>query len=807
MFFLSSPLALTLTKKTRPPFRSYKKKATMHLAAIKTTSPEMMAVDYDPDCKKEEEASPQTPSYAVSPSFALLAANAANDNAANAAAAPTPRATFDVPATAESLPSDVLWRLATLLPVQDLPAMMAVCRSWRGGFGAAIDVLAPSSLSDDDAGAAASFLPRRFPCLRSLDLSSVPAAAATDRALSEPLARLTGLTRLSLRGCRALTAGGLAKVLSCSGLPRLRSLDLSGCVGLGLLPSNPPPPPPAPSATGGFAAALPEGSLAGLEEFSADRVPRLGDGDVEALARALFRSSSSSPPPSSSASSSSPARGLVKLSLDGAGKLTGRGLAALPFPRRLQRLSLAGCASLCDAGLAEGLRPFSSDFSGCSGCDCGSSGSGSGCSGSGCGSGCGGSSSLAELVLDRCPLVTGSGLAGAAPSPSSCFPALRRLSARDSGIDDAGLAAAAAAAAAAALASSLSSPGGDSSRSCSCRIESCRFPALEELVLDGCSAVTDHGVDALSARKRGGAGATATAAVTVFGGLPSLASLSLARLPHLQGWGLSSLLDSSESLTSLCLSGCLRLGDAAAQAIGEDGRRRRGGSGGCGGLEVLDVSDCERVGVAFFAALRGAPLRRLRASRCPRLSPAAVEALGAGRARETLEELEASGCAALVADSSTGGGLSAVAAALPNLVSLDLSATPLTQRGLRELLFLLEGEEGGAPQQLRLRLPSLAALNLACCPRLSRPAVQRLLASASAAAAAAAAGAAGGRGRLRVNSWGCKEEEDEEEERPSVVVENSSSSPSTASSPVLSFGHLSPQRGNRAAAAALAAAA
>ena len=491
-----------------------------------------------------------------------------------------------------------------------------------------------------------------------------------------------------------------------------------------------------------------------------------------------------SPPPPSSSASSSPTRGLVKLSLDGSGKLTGRGLAALPFPRRVERLSLAGCASLCDAGVAEGLRPFSSSVCGCD-CDC------SGCGGSGCGS----SSSLAELVLDRCPLVTGSGLAGAAPFPSSCFPALRRLSARDSGIDDAGLAAAAAAAAAAsASASSSSLGGGDDNRSCSCRHSGCRFPALEELVLDGCSALTDHGVDALAGRR--GAG---EAAATVIGGLPALASLSLARLPHLQGWGLSSLLDSSGNLTSLCLSGCLRLSDAAAQAIGEDGRRRRGGVNS-GGLEVLDVSDCERVAVGFCAALRGAPLRRLRASRCPRLSPAAVEALGAGRARETLEELEASGCAALVAEG--GGGLSAVAAALPNLVSLDLSATPLTQRGLRELLFLPDGEA-----QL-LRLPSLTALNLACCPRLSRPAVQRLLASASAAAAGAAEG--GRRGRLRVNSWGCKEEEDEEEkERPSVVVieNSSSSSPATGSSPVLSFGHLSPQRGNRAAAAALAAAA
>ena len=774
----------------------------MHLPAIKTTATtitseeERMEVDgFDNPAFREEgaeEAAPQTPSFAVSPSFALLAtAGNGGDAAFDNALLPL------LPATAEALPSDVLWRLATLLPVQDLPAMMAVCRNWRCGFGAAIDVLAPSSLSSDfdaadfDDGApspSASFLPRRFPCLRSLDLSSVPAVTATDRALAEPLARLTGLTRLSLRGCRALTSRGVAQVLGpSSGLPRLRSLDLSGCVGL-LLNGGGGEKGCCSRSTGGggaggggFAAALPEGSLAGLEEFSADRIPWLGDGDVEALARALLPSPSSSsslPPSSSSSSSSSPPRrgGLVKLSLDGAGKLTGKGLAALPFPSKLERLSLAGCAALDDAGLALGLAPFSSSSS----------------------------SSLAELVLDRCALVTGSGLAGAAPFPRG-FPALRRLSARDSGIDDAGIAAAAASAASGS--GDGDGEGGEKTRCCGCR-----FPALEELILDGCSALTDYGVDALAGRTRGagatGAGAAAAAAAAaaaseIVGGLPSLARLSLARLPRLQGWGLSSLLDSPEShLTSLCLSGCLRLADAAAQAIG--GARSSG-------VEVLDVSDCARVAVGFCAALRGAPLKKLKVSRCPRLSPAAVEALGAGRAAETLEELEASGCTALVADSGStaggaggrggGGGISAVASALPNLCSLDLSATPLTQRGLGELLFDDDGDEDGAGQR-RLRLPSLTALNLACCPRLSRPAVQRLLLSASNAAAGEEGG---GRGcRLRVNSWGCKEEEeeDDEKERPSKIVVNDSSS-----SPVLSFGHLSPQRGNGAAAAALAAAA
>jgi len=735
----------------------------MHLEEIKTTPSSKMDVNdgFDLDCDSREggegEREPtQAPSFAVSPSFALLAA----------ASAQTPRATFDVPATAESLPSDVLWRLATLLPVRDLPEMMAVCRSWRRGFGAAIDVLAPSSLSCDDSGfSSASFLARRFPCLRSLDLSSVPAATATDAALVEPLAALTGLTRLSLRGCRRVTARGLARALS--SLPRLRSLDLSGCVGL----SRPPPDGSGAGGGGaGFAAALPAGSLAALAEFSADRIPGLGDGDVEALARALLRPScspspsslpASSPPSPSFPSSSAPCRGLVGLSLDGAGRLTGRGLAALspPLapssrgPGSLERLSLAGCASLDDAGLAEGLAPFAA--------------------------------SLTALVLDRCALVSGSGLAGAA----RCFPALRHLSARDSGVDDAGAAAAA------------SSSGSDE----------CRFPALEELVLDDCSALTDYGVEALAGRReRGAAAGMATAGADEGagggGGLPCLARLSLARLPRLEGWGLSPLFGSSPEIASLCLAGCVRLGDAAAQAVGGRGSR----------LQSLDVSDCERVGVGFCAGLGSAPLVRLRASRCPRLSPAAVEALGSGRAAETLEELEASGCAALVAAAGgdenaggggdvgggggnggggRGGGASAVAAALPNLRSLDLSATPLTLRGLEELLTTsVDGVSS-------LRLPRLASLNLACCPRLSRPAVQRLLLAASAASGSGG----GGGGGLSVNSWGCKEEEEEgekEEERPSIAVNSDSSS-----SPVLSFGHLSPQRGNRAAAAALASAA
>ena len=58
------------------------------------------------------------------------------------------------------------------------------------------------------------------------------------------------------------------------------------------------------------------------------------------------------------------------------------------------------------------------------------------------------------------------------------------------------------------------------------------------------------------------------------------------------------------------------------------------------------------------------------------------------------------------------------------------------------------------------------------------------------------------RERERVRGQAKREEEDDEKERPSKIVVNDSSS-----SPVLSFGHLSPQRGNGAAAAALAAAA
>ena len=686
----------------------------MHqLAAIKTSSSGKSEVDDGFDCREggeagEEAAVPATPSFAVSPSsFALLAADAAQGQTPRFAAA------SDVPATAESLPSDVLWRLATLLPAQDLPAMMSVCKSWRFGFGAAIDVLAPSSLSDDTNPPSAAFLARRFPCLRSLDLSSVPAVSATDAALVESLAALAGLTHLSLRGCRALTSRGLARALA--SLPRLRSLDLSGCVGL------------LSSCGGGFSAALPEGSLAGLEEFSADRISWLSDSDVEALSLAL-RPPSSCSAPSYPASSSAP-RGLVKLSLDGAGKLTGKGLAALQgkIGLELSSLSLAGCASLDDDGLAVGLAPFSS--------------------------------SLTRLVLDRCPRVTGRGLAGAAPFPSSSFSALKYLSARDSGFDDAG---------ADGAVSSSSGGGDDESRSC---YSGCRFHVLEELVLDDCSALTDYGVEALSGRRRAAeAGTTSAEAEPEIVGLPSLAVLSLARLPRFEGWGLSSLLDSSPQLTSLCLAGCLRLTDAAAQAIGENSE-----------IEVLDVSDCERVGVGFCSNLRNAPLVKLKASRCPRLSPAAILALGSsGRTAGTLEELEVSGCAALP---DSAGGINAVGAALPRLVSLDLSATPLSLRGLEDLL-------------LPHSVPSLAVLNLACCPRLSWPAVQRLLSSAR---------EGGRRSGLRVNSWGCRKEEEEgaeKERRPSVVVENNSTS-----SPVLSFRHLSPQRGNRAAAAALAAAA
>ena len=754
-----------------------------NLAAIKTkTASEKMEID-EFECNEE----PLTPSFAVSPSFALLSAQ-------------TPRgATFDnAPATAESLPSDVLWRLATLLPVHDLPTMMAVCKGWSRGFGAAIDVLAPGSLascfpssssSSSDAAAAsasasdsasASFLPRRFPCLRSLDLSSVPAATATDAALVEPLRALTGLTHLSLRGCRALTAPALASVLS--GLPRLRSLDLSGCVGLmGSSSSS--------SSSGGFSVALPEGSLASLTGFAADRIPWLGDHDVEALARALSGNRSSASAPSSSSSNSSSPHGLVELSLDGAGKLTGKGLAALSPSSSsseplLERLSLAGCPSLDDKGLSLGLAPFAL--------------------------------SLQKLVLDRCPRVTGRGLSRAS---TPCFPALAHLSARDSGFDDAG---------ADAAVSVFSEDENSSSSSSSSSRRRCRVPVLRELILDDCVALTDYGVGALAGRRRtDGERASAGAATTEGGaeggeqpvvGLPSLARLSLSRLPQLRGPGLTPLLDSSRELTSLCLSGCVRLDDSAAQAIG----------GGTSEIRSLDVSDCERVGLGFCANLRAAPLVELKASRCPRLSPAAIAALGEGgttAAARTLRELEASGCAALVAGNSAGGGggVAAICGALPGLRALDLSATPLTLRALKEGLLLAAEGGGAAGSPLQLRLPQLESLNLACCrPRLSRPAVQRLFSSSSSSSG------------LRVNSWGCKEEEDEDEdeddreeeeeraaaaaaaaaaarsrsEKPSIsVIGPSPSSNSSSSSPALSFGHLSPQRGNRAAAAALAAAA
>ena len=494
-------------------------------------------------------------------------------------------------ARAASLPHDLFWRVASELPPTDLPSVTATCAAWRDGFGAVVGGLAPGGLVDGGA------LVRRFPRLARLDLSRVPPAHATDAALA-PLAALTGLTHLSLAGCRRATAAGV-RALTASVGGRLTFLDVSACASLG--------------PTGGLATALPPGSLPSLTTLAAARLDWAGDGDAAAVAAA--------------------APALVTLSLDGARRLGAAGVAALAsLP--LTSLSLAGCDALTDdavAALASCSRLTALTLDRC---------------GRVTGAGV---AALASLPLTRLSLRDSGATDAGVVALAHGAPGLTRLVLDDTGVSDEGVAALMGCRLLSSLSLRGTRVGGGSlvtllpslTRLLTLDASACPHldggalgaavaasPCLRELDTSDCERIDDATLSTLAA-------------------CASLTRLAVSRCPRVTDGGLSWLVDSAAagSLADVSAAACPGVTDAGAASLASLPHLAR-----------VDLSNNPRVTDAGAAALAAAPHLARANVACTAVSGAGVRALAAGRADagRPPATVNAWGCPAAMAEV-TGG--------------------------------------------------------------------------------------------------------------------------------------------------------
>ena len=494
-------------------------------------------------------------------------------------------------ARAASLPHDLFRRVASELPPADLPSVTATCAAWRDGFGAAVGGLAPGGLVD---GAA---LARRFPRLARLDLSRVPPAHATDAALA-PLAALTGLTHLSLAGCRRATAAGV-RALTVSVGARLTFLNVSACASLG--------------PTGGLATALPPGSLHVLTTLAAARLDWAGDGDAAAVAAA--------------------APALVMLSLDGARHLGAAGVAALAS-LRLTLLSLAGCDALTDdavAALASCTRLTALTLDRC---------------GRVTGAGV---AALASVPLTRLTLRDSGATDAGVTALAQGAPHLTRLVLDDTGVSDEGVAALARCPALSSLSLRGTRVGGGAlvtllpslTRLLTLDLGACPHldggalgaavaasPCLRDLDVSACERVDDE-------------------ALTTLTTCASLTRLSVSRCPRITDGGLARLVDSAaaRSLADMAAAACPGVTDAGAASLATLPHLTR-----------VDLSNNTRVTDVGAAALAAAPHLARANMACTSVSGAGVRALAAGRADagRPPATVNAWGCPAALAEV-TGG--------------------------------------------------------------------------------------------------------------------------------------------------------